>query len=419
MMAGLTVAVVGAPGTGKTTLVKRFFQGDADDRPSTLEYSPTIACRSSRGTLRLMLGIAGERCISLQLWDTPGRVKENKVVQELVRSQQVDAFIIVYDGSSKRGLKDMRRWVEAVAVATTATGLDPNSLHRRVLVLNNKGDLVTKHSHSQRSEAYDLAVEHRMQFADCSALVGTNVVNSVTILLGNILGDREGLRTHWENARRSVRVMSAEEEMERSVMVSQQTAARDSEMRRSVATRRQMIAAQLSQHRELPNSAADQDPQQKELIARLQSQVDTHLVATMGAAAPIGPISVAAATPATRPPHFADQLANPQDRSLRQPRQPVGVGTVLAVNSPEAAPPAYAPRLEEHQLNETIQRRKYREKILEMEATILALQGEAQPTAVLVQEVAAMRQFLKVKEDQLASVMESSREQVTTIQPSV
>jgi hypothetical protein len=97
------VCLIGAPGVGKTSLVKRFVDRIFDER-----YLTTVGVKVDKKQVRV-----GQREVTLMIWDLAGEDEFESVPLKYVRG--ASAFILVADGCRGRTLtkaEELRRRIE-------------------------------------------------------------------------------------------------------------------------------------------------------------------------------------------------------------------------------------------------------------------------------------------------------------------
>jgi GTPase SAR1 family protein len=163
----LKIAVVGETGSGKTAVCRRFLTGGFTDEG----HVATDGCYKYSSSVRLDDG----QSLGLQMWDTPGSVSFQDIMQGYHPSPVGGAggVIIVFDGSSKRGLGGLKKWLKPVARLASRTCL--------VLVLANKLDDHRSPAAPALAKAQRLVGSYGryFSFGSCSARRGTGLGEAI------------------------------------------------------------------------------------------------------------------------------------------------------------------------------------------------------------------------------------------------
>ncbi|XP_011403598.1 PREDICTED: ras and EF-hand domain-containing protein homolog [Amphimedon queenslandica] len=166
------VVILGDSGVGKTSIIRRL---------SSPTSEPLPAPRSTLGLdYSTALINAQDETVVFQLWDTAGQERFHSTTA--VYFKRADAFIIVYDVTSKNTFESVKAWINLVK-ATIRTELPV------LMLMGNKCDC-RELRQVKKEEGQKLAFELRALFSETSAKSGDNVLQSHTTL-ASLLLERE------------------------------------------------------------------------------------------------------------------------------------------------------------------------------------------------------------------------------------
>lgn len=146
----ISFAVIGSVGVGKTSLIKKFFDGHHDE----FEKSTLNAVVEER-----RIEIDGEE-ITVRVWDTAGQEVYSTMAIQVTHT--VPGILLVYDITSKESFDAMKKYHDMI---------DPTKV---MLLCGNKLDLAKER---------DVAYEEGKKFADSNNIpfIESSVVTSVNI----------------------------------------------------------------------------------------------------------------------------------------------------------------------------------------------------------------------------------------------
>ncbi|KAJ6582961.1 P-loop containing nucleoside triphosphate hydrolase protein [Mycena vulgaris] len=174
-----TIALVGAPGVGKTRFISRFVLDDFEVRGAELGSS-TIKQGFSK-----QLTVDSQNTI-VTLLDVYHGTNDEDTVDSLLRD--ADAFILMYSTTSPYSLQDAVAYTRAVRRATATYAQDPV-----LSLVANQSDRAAQDQEVSRLEGVALAQELDCAFAEASAKTGHGVQGIVEDLV-RVLRKRDGER---------------------------------------------------------------------------------------------------------------------------------------------------------------------------------------------------------------------------------
>lgn len=127
----LKVVIVGAPGTGKTSVARRYATG---------EFSANVQPTLGVDFLHTTLPRRGPRDspVSLQLWDVAGQDAPGAMSRMFVR--HAAGAMVVCDGTAPESFTAAERWIQELAATTAFPGAPAGTAIPMVLMVN-KSDL--------------------------------------------------------------------------------------------------------------------------------------------------------------------------------------------------------------------------------------------------------------------------------------
>jgi small GTP-binding protein len=162
------VCLLGAPGVGKTSLVRRFVEQRFDD-----DHDSSISMAISKGELQL-----GEVSLEMMLWDPGGDEASAQYHRSFISG--ASGLVFVADATKPRTLDDL---LEAQTKALGFTGFRPS------ILLINKTD-ETPHFALSKAQL-DAANAFPWQLMQVSAKSGDSVVQAFTKLAELMLETRK------------------------------------------------------------------------------------------------------------------------------------------------------------------------------------------------------------------------------------
>ncbi|PNW70319.1 hypothetical protein CHLRE_17g715050v5 [Chlamydomonas reinhardtii] len=184
------VLVIGAPGCGKTSLVRRMAEGEA------FRFSATLARQRGLDFYACQLALRDDVSVTLQLWDVSdcptGRPNDDSgpLRAYLFNAQ---AVLLVYDAGDAASLEGLRHALDAVeaALSATADGAAGGGGSRPYLALvANKCDVSPAPAEFGASEALarELAARHGCTRFAVSAASGQGVLEAAVQLSCDLAG---------------------------------------------------------------------------------------------------------------------------------------------------------------------------------------------------------------------------------------
>lgn len=147
------VVFLGAAGTGKTSLVQRFLEGDFGK-----DYTTTIGIDFFSKPVQVQ-----DRTVNLQIWDTAGQERFKSLIPCYVRESNI--AVIVYDVSDPNTFDEAKGWQKTVANERGSDAV--------CVLVGNKNDLEAKVDAEQVAQ---YAHQHQMSTIETSAKTGQNVM---------------------------------------------------------------------------------------------------------------------------------------------------------------------------------------------------------------------------------------------------
>ncbi|KAM3608793.1 uncharacterized protein V6R79_004842 [Siganus canaliculatus] len=163
------IVLVGNSSVGKTSLLRRFC--DDSFHPGT---SATVGIDYSVKTMTV-----DNSQVALQMWDTAGQERYRSITKQFFR--KADGVIVMYDITAEESFTAVRQWLTSVK---ESAGEDIP-----IMLLGNKTDK-ERERQVQRGVGERLAKDHLMNFYECSACSGQNVMESM-VYLARILKEQE------------------------------------------------------------------------------------------------------------------------------------------------------------------------------------------------------------------------------------
>jgi small GTP-binding protein len=147
---------------GKTCLLNRFTRESYSDTSQ-----PTLGVEFISKILDTPKG----RRLELQLWDTAGQEAFRAVTRGYYRNATVAYFI--FDLANGKSFESLPGWLADVQEAATG-GIT-------AVLIGNKSDLESREV--EYAKATEFAKDHKMKYFECSAKLGTNVVQAFVSVL--------------------------------------------------------------------------------------------------------------------------------------------------------------------------------------------------------------------------------------------
>eukprot|EP00826_Nyctotherus_ovalis_P066196 TRINITY_DN9764_c0_g1_i3.p1 TRINITY_DN9764_c0_g1~~TRINITY_DN9764_c0_g1_i3.p1 ORF type:complete len:166 (-),score=46.34 TRINITY_DN9764_c0_g1_i3:53-550(-) len=145
---------LGAPGTGKTCLIRRYCSGTFDEHAK-----PTMGFDFLRKRVTRQ-----ESTIEFQIWDTAGQDTFASLTRMYYKGTH--GVLLVYDITSPTSFKKVLYWLGDLA--DNGSGLE------RILILGNKADLTLDRRVTQL-QARTFTSERKLKWMECSARTGKGV----------------------------------------------------------------------------------------------------------------------------------------------------------------------------------------------------------------------------------------------------
>ena len=161
----LKICVLGDPGVGKTSLVRRLSEGSFDD-----QYKTTVGAEARKVTVRLRVpGFAQERLKKLVLWDVTGHGGPEAVGPFL---SGADAALVVADATRIDTQLNLSKWVEGVRKAAK---------NLPVMLVINKSDIIGPGF--EAGPVMALSCKYGAPYRHASARTGQNVAAAISDLV--------------------------------------------------------------------------------------------------------------------------------------------------------------------------------------------------------------------------------------------
>ncbi|XP_066520136.1 uncharacterized protein rab44 [Hoplias malabaricus] len=154
------VVIVGNCNVGKTSFIKRFQNGHF-----SRDYSSTIGVDTCVHTFTL-----GNKTVKLNIWDTAGQERYHSITKQVFHKAQ--GLLLMYDITSYQSYCAVRNWISQIEERAPADVI--------MMLLGNKNDCAEREVQLQEGEA--LAKEYKINFLECSAATGQNVLESIKTL---------------------------------------------------------------------------------------------------------------------------------------------------------------------------------------------------------------------------------------------
>ncbi len=151
------ISLIGDPGVGKTSLVRRFVYDEFDDR-----YLSTMGMKVTKKVMNMTVDLREVR-LTLQIWDTMGQHHFKPLLMKYFRGSE-GAFI-VSDLTTRQSLDHASKWAQLLFSVTDRIPL---------IFLANKLDLRSKAAFSPNALAH-LVERYGHSFLPTSAKTGENV----------------------------------------------------------------------------------------------------------------------------------------------------------------------------------------------------------------------------------------------------
>lgn len=143
---------LGAAGTGKTSLIRRFMQNEFDK-----DYTTTIGIDFLVKPIQVQ-----DKTVNLQIWDTAGQERFRSLIPSYIRDSQI--AVLVYDVS------DPQSFEEAIGFHKNVISECGNDA--LCILVGNKNDLESKVKHDQ---VIEFAKPKSIPTIETSAKTGQNV----------------------------------------------------------------------------------------------------------------------------------------------------------------------------------------------------------------------------------------------------
>lgn len=166
------VVLIGAPGVGKTSLIKRLIAEPGE--PFTDNQRSTIGVDFK--TLKLTSRKTGN-CIAFQIWDTAGQERFKAICKSHYRGAHI--FLYVYDVTRKSTLDEVRNWIketEWIYNEETSRFECAHTPCAKGFLVGNKCDTPLDRKEASYEEGESMAEAHGMVCFETSAKSGANVL---------------------------------------------------------------------------------------------------------------------------------------------------------------------------------------------------------------------------------------------------
>ncbi|KAM4613624.1 uncharacterized protein rab44 isoform 2-T2 [Polymixia lowei] len=154
------VVMIGNSNVGKTSFIRRVQSGT---------FSSDFCASIGIDTCMQTVTVNG-KTVTLRLWDTAGQERFHSITRQIIHKAQ--AFLLMYDITSFQSFSDVRYWVNCIQEGAADDVI--------ILLLGTKSDCAKRQVHSSEGEV--LAKEYNMDFIECSAATGENVIDSMETL---------------------------------------------------------------------------------------------------------------------------------------------------------------------------------------------------------------------------------------------
>ncbi|XP_054639728.1 uncharacterized protein rab44 [Dunckerocampus dactyliophorus] len=179
------VVLVGDSCVGKTSFMRRAQNG---------KFYPDMPASVGLDTCLWTVVVEGKPVV-LQLWDTAGQERFHSVTKQIFH--RAHAFLLMYDVTSLQSFTAVYYWASCIQEGAVE--------NIPILLLGNKSDHAGRHVKTE--EGQNIAKEFNVEFMECSAVTGDNVIQSleaVARLLSQEDGGREEtLVLHKEPAKKT------------------------------------------------------------------------------------------------------------------------------------------------------------------------------------------------------------------------
>ena len=125
--------------------------------------------------------LPNEKEIKLFFYDTAGQEKYRSISFNLVKS--ADGILLMYDISERLTFDDINHWIESIK--------DIKGDNFPIILLGNKCDLEEENRKVTKEEGEKLANDNGFPFLETSCKEGTNIKESVEILISKIIEKRQ------------------------------------------------------------------------------------------------------------------------------------------------------------------------------------------------------------------------------------
>jgi small GTP-binding protein len=157
--------IIGDSSVGKTCLLHRFTREGYTDNSQ-----PTLGVEFISKSLDTPKG----RQIELQLWDTAGQETFRAVTRGYYRNATIVYF--VFDLGNRISFASLDSWISDITEVGKSEII--------AVLIGNKSDLETQEV--EHDEAATFANRHKMKYFECSAKLGTNVLQAFSAVVVDI-----------------------------------------------------------------------------------------------------------------------------------------------------------------------------------------------------------------------------------------
>ncbi|XP_077386811.1 uncharacterized protein rab44 [Festucalex cinctus] len=151
------VVMIGDSNVGKTSFMKRAQNG---------KFFPDLPASAGLDTCLWTVVVDG-KSVALQLWDTAGQERFRSITAQVFH--RAHAFLLMYDITSSQSFTAVDYWAKCIQEGAME--------NVPVLLLGNKSDHADRHVTTE--DGQDVAKKFNIDFMECSAVSGDNVIQSL------------------------------------------------------------------------------------------------------------------------------------------------------------------------------------------------------------------------------------------------
>ncbi|XP_053562498.1 EF-hand calcium-binding domain-containing protein 4B isoform X2 [Bombina bombina] len=169
------ILFVGNSNVGKTSFLHRLHEGSY-----LRDTSATVGVDYRIKTL-----IVDNKCFALQLWDTAGQERFHCITEQFFR--KADGVVVMYDVTSQDTFTAVRYWLNCIR--------EKAYQDVAILLIGNKIDCDSKRMVSTE-DGEKLSQEYKLLYKECSAVSGTNMVESLCELVRCLKKNEEDMKNN-------------------------------------------------------------------------------------------------------------------------------------------------------------------------------------------------------------------------------